>query len=48
MMSLCMMQYSHFLTNTGFSRGPISSSESEYSSYSEDWGQVRKALESEH
>jgi len=30
--------FTHFLTNTGFSLGPVSSSESEYSSYSEDWG----------
>lgn len=27
---------SRFLTKTGFSRGPVSSSESEYSSYSDD------------
>lgn len=32
----------HFLTNTGFSLGPVSSSESEYSSYSEDWGRRKR------
>jgi len=31
-----MCTFTHFLTNTGFSLGPVSSSESEYSSYSED------------
>ena len=35
-MNINIASVSYFLTKTGFSRGPVSSSESEYSSYSED------------